>query len=464
MNTGIRKIDEHLHELLDPLDKGPRRFLAFLFLNILSCQALLGTMLVLHARALGIDAARVGVLNSFMYFTGVMGLVTKPLAERIGSRRLLMGGWTLRYILVAPVVAMPWVFIQWGVPGATILLGATTLLFCMTRALAGIAWSSWLHEIIPSEHLARYYTLESMLSRILMVAFGVLAFFMLGHHPPLWRFALIAALGVAAGLFSIRALARVPGGAPATERGHSTPWHYGFGPALHDRAFIQLLLCTAISGFAQAGQMLLFALMLRDRLHLGPGLILLLTSTGSALTLITAIRWRRVADTHGSPVTLSATTLLLGLCMAGMAPLGIGKAPLLYVLLLCLIIPVAETGSYVACARALMLRMDARYRHAYNAVWSAGIAIGGGLASVLAGWFVRGGEARHYVLAAVINALLMLAAAAWFMRLSEAGRRYDCLQTRLFDPRHPLLSITRIWGYVLRPGASSAGIETGSGK
>ena len=68
MKTGINKLDAYLDELLGPLGDAPRRFLAFLFLNIISWQSVIGTILVLHARALGIDTAYVGVLNSFMYF------------------------------------------------------------------------------------------------------------------------------------------------------------------------------------------------------------------------------------------------------------------------------------------------------------------------------------------------------------------------------------------------------------
>ena len=203
MKTRIAKLDAYLNELLGPLGDPPRRFLTFQFLNVISWQSVIGTILVLHARALGIDTVRVGLLNSFMYFASVLGIVTKPLAERIGSKRLLMTGWTLRNILVAPIVLSPWVYSRWGTDGAMILLAVTTGLFCITRALAGIAWSSWIHEIVPLSNLARFYTVETILTRLLAVGFGIVTFFFLGAHPQLWRFAAIAACGVIAGLVSI---------------------------------------------------------------------------------------------------------------------------------------------------------------------------------------------------------------------------------------------------------------------
>ncbi len=448
-------LEASIHELLGPLEQGPRRFLAFLFLNVVSWQSLLGTVLVLHARALAIDTARVGVLNSFIYFAGVLGLLTKPLAERIGSRRLLLTGWVLRNVLVAPVVATPWVFARWGVSGATLLLGATTLLFCVTRSMAGIAWSSWQHEIIPSAHLARFYTLETILTRLLTVCFGVLAFFVLGHNPPLWRFAAIAAVGVTAGLLSIRALARVPGGGPMPAAPPEQAWHHGFGVALRDRAFMRLLACAAAGSFATAGEILLLTLLLRDRLHLGAGTILLVTSLGSALTLVTTIRWRRLADTHGGPITIAAATLLLGACMAALTPIGVWHAPLLYAAAVCLVIPVAESGNYVATTRSYMLHMNARHRHAYNAIWSAFVALGGGLSSLLVGWSLRGGTALRFTLVAGGYALLMVVIAVCVLRLSENGQRGRDIHSPLFDPRRPWRSIVHLWGYVLHPGVTS---------
>ena len=441
----------------------PRRFLAFLFLNVISWQSILGTVLVLHARALGIDTARVGLLNSFMYFASVLALVTKPLAERIGSKRLLMTGWTLRNILVAPIILSPWVYARWGSAGAALLLGVTTGLFCVTRALASIAWSSWLHEIVPASNLARFYSAETILTRLLTVGFGVMAFFFLGANPHVWRFAAIAACGVTAGLVSIRLLARVPGGAPAAIA-DEVPWYTGFPEALRDRVFITFLGCLLLSSFVFAGQGLLLTLLLRERLGFGAGTILLLTSLGSLLTLVTTMRWRRIADTHSSPVTITATTLLMCICLAAMTPLCFGHTPRFCIVALCLLVPVAETGAYVAGTRAFMLRMNPRHRHTYNAVWSSSMALSGGISSLLVGWLVRSGAAVPFACVASGYALLMLLAAVLIIRLPENGATFRTLHTRLFHPQQNLRSMVRILWYVLRPGhaRTEIGAEQGT--
>ena len=172
---------------LDSLNPGPRRFLGFLFLNVLSWQCLVGAVLVLHARALGIDRGSVGILNSLLFFSGILGVLTKALAERFGSKRVLMAGWTMRNLLVLPIVLVPVVMARWGTGAAAVLLFVTAGLFCMTRALAGIAWSSWQHEIIPPGQLGRFFAAEMTMQRLLAVAFGIFCFAHSGQNGHRFR-------------------------------------------------------------------------------------------------------------------------------------------------------------------------------------------------------------------------------------------------------------------------------------
>jgi hypothetical protein len=437
---------------LDALDAGPRRFLGFLFLNVLSWQCLIGPVMVLHARALGIESGAVGVLYSLLFFAGVLGVLTKALAERYGSKRVLMAGWTVRNLLVLPVVLTPWVLTQWGAGAAAALLFVTAGLFSMTRALAGIAWSSWLHEIVPPAQLGRFFAAETVMTRLLAVTFGIFAFFVLGQRPPIWRFAAVAALGVGFGLLSIRVLRHVPGGGPSVRSGE--PAWSGFGTVLRDRTFMEFLRCVAWFSFVYVGMGLLVLLLLRDQLLLGPGLILLLTTCGNLLAVTTSTRWRRIADHHGSVVVMAAAGLLVVLCLIVMACLRPGRAPLLLVAAVCAMLPVAESGHYVATNRGYMLRMRPELRHATNAVWGACIAVPSGVSAVLMGVWLRGGTTGHYVLATWGYAALMLAGVYVCLRFPMAGSDQGGRTSTVHDPRRPIMSLVRMLMYVLRPGPS----------
>lgn len=437
---------------LDTLDDGPRRFLAFLFLNVMSWQCLIGPVLVLHARALGIDRGSVGVLYSLLFFAGVLGVLTKALAERYGSKRVLMAGWTTRNLLVLPVVLTPWVLARWGAGPAAVLLFVTAGLFSMTRALAGIAWSSWLHEIVPPPQLGRFFAAETVMTRLLAVSFGIFAFFVLGNEPPIWRFSAVAALGVGFGLLSVRVLRRVPGGGP-TSRGGEPAWS-GFGAVLRDRMFMGFLGYVAWFGFVYVGMGLLVLLLLRDQLHLGPGLILLLTTCGNLLAVPTSTRWRRIADHHGSVVVMAAAGLIVIACLVVLACLRPSRAPLLVVAAVCALLPVAESGNYVAANRGFMLLMRPELRHATNAVWGAAAALPSGVSAVLMGFWLRGGTTTHYVLAAWAYAAIMLVGVGACLRFGRVFSDQDKHASPVHHPQQPIRSLLRMLRYVLRPGPS----------
>ncbi len=438
------------------LSEGAQRFLVFIFLNVISWQCLIGAIMVLHARALGVDRGAVGILFSLLYFAGALGFITKPLAERHGSKRILMAGWTVRYLLVLPIVGTPLALHWWGAKAAAALLFVTISLFCITRSLAVVAWSSWIHEIVPAMQLGRFYTIETVVTRILTVAFGVLAFVALGKGAEVWRFAAIAAFGVIAGLSSLRLLRRVPGGAAVSHK--RGPLHGSYRIVLRDRMFMGFMGCTALFNMIYVSATLLLALMLRDRLNIGAGTILLLMSCGNILAVPTTTRWRRIADRHGSPVVMAGNGLLVVFSLVALGFMRPGRAPLPLLVLICALIPIAESGNYMAVSRGYMLRMRPRVRHACNTIWSAGTNIMSGVASVFMGFWLQRGEGFAFRSAAWGAALLLLTAVwvALHLPVPQSDSPHDA--SPVYDPRQPLRSLGRVLRYVLRPSHSRVSI------
>jgi MFS-type transporter involved in bile tolerance (Atg22 family) len=450
------------------LPPGPRRFLAFNFINVLSWTSLLGTVLVLHATALGISSAAIGALNSILNFACILGIFTKTLAERIGSKRLLLGGWTLRNLMAAPIVLVPLVRRFFGFMPAAVLLFACITLFCIARALSNIAWASWLHEIVPPKHLGRYYTVESVMTRVLMLLCGVVCFLVFSgssstpspdnpDYAELWRFAAISGFGVTMGLVSTRVLRNVPGGMPPEPDARGEVPHASFRAVLHDRMFLSFLLCSAFFSSLYTGAAVMIPLLLRLHFKLGTGTVLLLTSLGNLLAVATTPRWRRVADRHGSPVTMLANGVLFAMCMGVfglLAYLRPARAPLWILFPICALVPVADSGNAMATSRGFMLRVTAENRHACNAIWNAGTQTLCGTASIATGLLLRGGDAGmhlRYASVAWCFALLMLAT-GWFalrVRVPEGDAQPG--PSPIYNPAHPLQSIYRIIPYVLAP-------------
>jgi len=254
------------------------------------------------------------------------------------------------------------------------------------------------------------------------------------------------------GLISVRVLRRVPGGGPNAYGGK--PAWSGFGQVLRDRMLMGFLWCVIWCSFVYVGQGLLVVLLLRDQLQIGPGLILLLTTFGNILAVPTSTRWRRIADNHGSAVVMAASGLLTAGCLIVIGCLRPGRAPLSVVAAVCALLPVAESGNYVAANRGYMLRMRPELRHATNAVWSACVAVPSGIAAVLMGFWLRGGAPWHYALAAWGNAAIMLMGVWACLRFPMPVTDQGGAGSAFHDPRRPVGSLLRVLKYVLRPGPS----------
>ena len=439
------------------LGRGPTLFLGFIALNMLSCAALIDQMLVLHARALGIGTGWVGVLNALLPFAMMVSIFMTATAQRLGSKRLLISGWTMRNIMITPIVLTPLAYKWWGTHGAAIVLFLGVAMFCLVRAITGIGWSSWLHEIVAEENRGFYFTIESVVARGMGILFGVAVFLFFSGQPALWKFSVMSAFGVSAGLASIWFLARVPGGGPVPDTSaQPRSSRDEYRRVLGDHYFRPFLVLMLAGTFVGTAQPLVFTLFMRDHLGFPPGPIMLIGAIASAVAMCTVHRWTRIADSHGSPVTMAAAGFLIVAAMGMLGLAGHDRLGVWFIGLLAIVLAVGSSGFFVTAARSFMHRIDASMRHAYVAVWSTATALFAGTASILAGVLVRGGSHQAFTLTALGLALLMAAACVALLRLPERGVDFEAHDYELFDPGQPVLSILRMYGYVLKPMAASA--------
>lgn len=432
------------------LGVGARRFLAFSFLNTLSWQMLVGSVLVLHARALGVPPAAVGLLVAIVPYTLVLSLAVSSWVDRIGARRMMMAGWTARNLLAFPLVLTPWIYARWGSHAAGTALMAGVLCFCTMRSLSCAGWFPWLHEIVPDGERGRYFSMEMILVQVVNVSIGLATFGFLGGHPALWKFGALAAVGIAAGLTSIGLMRRIPGGGPCAPRSRRRGPVVDLRLVLRDGPFVSYMVWTSLGLFVTAGQSTLVVLSLRDHLRITPGLIMFTAAVGSAAAMVVGPWWGRLADCHGSGPVQVLAGALMAVALGGFALLHPGSRLALVVTLSAGCV-VSYSGFVVAASRGMLQRMRPALRSGYSAVWQSVTSVATGTSSVLVGWVLqRLGDPAYEGLCLVYSLLMAMAVVRYALDRGDSAGLAEELRAQ-FDAERPVVSMVRLCRYVFDP-------------
>ena len=431
------------------LGPAARRFLLFSFLNTVSWQTLVGSVLVLHARALGIPPGIVGLVVSLMPLTLVLSLGVTTWVDRVGPRRMMTAGWTARNLLAFPLVLTPWIHAAWGSYAAGVALFVGVLSFCTLRSLTCAGWFPWLHEIVPGAERGRYFSTEIILVQVVNVGIGLVAFVFLGRNPALWKFGTLAAVGIVAGLSSISLMRRIPGGGPKPVRRRRRAL-VDLRLVWRDHSFITYTLWTSLGLFVTVGQNTLTVLSMRDYLRIAPALIMLTTAVGSAAAMAAGPWWGRLADRHGSgPVqVLSGSAMAVGLGSFALLREGVPRGVVIPVYALCV---ASYSGFFVAANRGMLQRMRPALRAGYSAMWLSVTSVAMGASSVLIGVVVQHFGSHAYWGLCVAYGGLMAASVLHYATLPEESVVLAAELRSQFDASQPLISIMRLCRYVLDP-------------
>ena len=84
-----------------------RYLLAFQACNIFNFTIAVGAPMVLLARHLGADAAKIGFLISLASLLSALQILTINLVESYGYRRMIIAGWTARACSLLGIVPLP---------------------------------------------------------------------------------------------------------------------------------------------------------------------------------------------------------------------------------------------------------------------------------------------------------------------------------------------------------------------
>jgi len=356
------------------------RFSAF---NALSFQVVLASPMILYAKSLGASATILGIIAGMMPLLVIFQIPAASHINRIGYRRFVVGGWSIRVLFIFAMALVPLTGGFLDLRNRLALLLALLFCFNLSRGISSCAWLPWITQLVPEalrgKYLARDAAVQNLAS---FVTFLIAAATLSGESRP-WQFAVLFAFSAAMGAVSLSFLKRIPDVLVPTEPRQSTlsvPW---LAMAGHP-PFKKLLLAVLAWSVAYGGVSTFTVAFLKVHTGMSEGKILLISSLAflggvSSLALM-AHRFDRV----GSKPVLGAACVGWLLVLMGWVLLAGGVIParLTVVLALTFFMGLLAALANMANNRLAMAIVPAMGRNHFFAIFSVVSNVTLGLAPI----------------------------------------------------------------------------------
>jgi MFS family permease len=355
------------------------------------CTLLGGVFLTAFALRLGANELQIGLLAATTSLAHLAQLAGACAVERLGRRKriCMIASWISR-LLWLPIMLVPFVFSSASPERQAWYIVGLLIVSSMFASIGGVAWLSWIKELVPAEMRLRFLGRRHIFNTAL--AFGMsLAGGLLVDGWTQWRpdslggFISVFATAMACGILGLLILHRIPD-APASPPVTIPLRTVLVGPA-RDRNFRRLIAFYAVWNFASNMATPFFAVYMLAVLKLSFGTVTLLLTLSSFAGLAATRWWTRFGDRFGTRSMVLIATFADVAC------------PLLWLLVsssnLWLLIPIHLLGVVTAPItlgpNALPLKLSpsengSTYLAFFNAVTGPLTAAGAVVGGLIAGW------------------------------------------------------------------------------
>lgn len=301
---------------IDELDEGAREQGLRMVLRDGVTSQIMGTLaggpfLVAFVLALGGSTLTVGLIAALGPFSQMLQVPAIYLVEWVRRRKALVVLITAASRLFwLPVALLPWL----APPAARIPLLITCLFaYFALGTVSGLAFNSWMRDLIPSDRLgsvfSRRLALGTAISAILSLCAGLLVDLLSQRVDQASIYAWYLGLGGLIGLSGVNFLARIP--EPRMPAREISSVFSVLRMPLRDRNFRRLLLFLGSWSFAVNLATPFFVVYMLRRLHLGMTEILSLTVLSQAFNVGFYRLWGSLADRFGNKAVLLESGPLL---------------------------------------------------------------------------------------------------------------------------------------------------------
>ena len=236
------------------LPKGVNHLFVFFFFNFLSCMIVMDAPIFLYADSLGASATVMGLIAGL---TPIMVVFQIPAADhvgRVGYKRFITTGWTIRLLFILPLVAVPLLDNRINAQSQLAIVIGALFCFNLVRGIASTGWFPWITGLIPTNARGRYLTRENAVDNGGSLVSLFLTALILGTHPSGQKFAILFAFSLCMGMVSLWFIHKVPD-APVNEEDAVSKQRVPWGEIVNYSPFRKLLWVTFMWAVVMGGLM-----------------------------------------------------------------------------------------------------------------------------------------------------------------------------------------------------------------
>jgi predicted MFS family arabinose efflux permease/HEAT repeat protein len=216
-------------------------FVLFAVLNVISFTLLSGNIITLYVLRVGAGNFLVGLLSSFMYAAYLFLFFGRRLATKWGIVPLMGRFWAIRYLLMLPILASPFLATRQYTDFAYVLIIFSVLGFNVARGVAIAAYNPILGEIAAEKDRGAFLARIQAIQQSVTLALGIAMAFVLGRSAPLYVYSLFILAGIATGLTAASIVFRFPE-PPGFEQSRRRNLFRGLREAFSQRSFRTFIL------------------------------------------------------------------------------------------------------------------------------------------------------------------------------------------------------------------------------
>ena len=194
----------------------------------------------LYAESLGASATVMGLIAGLTPIMVVFQIPAADHVSRIGYKRFITTGWTIRLFFVLPLIAVPLLAGQINQQSQLALVIGALFCFNLIRGIASTGWFPWITGLIPENVRGRYLTWETAANNIGSLVALIIAALYLGASPGPNQFAFLFIFSLVMGMVSLWFVHRVPD-SPVTEENASNKQPVSWRAILSHQPFRKLL-------------------------------------------------------------------------------------------------------------------------------------------------------------------------------------------------------------------------------